>query len=373
VARPGPLARLRGWARRRAFLLLVLLPTLLAAGWLYGLAAPQYESEARFLIRSRQAAPITGSGLDAALLGAGFTRAPEDAMGVRDYLQSHAAVAALRDRLPLVDIYRRPEADALARLWWAEPTAERLHDYLKRRVATQFDTISGITTLRVRSFRADDSQAIAGELLALSEELVNRLNQRLLEDGLRVAREEMARAEARLAATQAGMTAFRERERSLDPGRSAAVALENLGRLESALAQARAELAEAARFSRPDSPRMLPLRNRVDSLAEQLEEERERVTTAGGASSQQLGAFEALTTERELARAQLASATASLERARVDAQRQQIFLLRIVEPNHAEWARYPKATETVLTIFLGLSVAYGLSWLLIAGMREHAS
>ena len=74
-----------------------------------------------------------------------------------------------------------------------------------------------------------------------------------------------------------------------------------------------------------------------------------------------------------MATAQLASATASLEKARGDAQRQQIFLLRVVEPNQAEYARYPKASLTTLYIFACLSVAYGLAWLLIAGMREHAS
>ena len=372
VPRPSALGRLRRWARRRAFPLAVLLPTLLAAVWLFGFAAPQFESEARFIIRTRQA-PATGMGLEAALQGAGFSRTSEDALGVRDYLESHDAVAALRARMPLIDIYRRPEADVIARLWWSDPSAERLRDYFRRMVTAQYDQTSGITALKVRSFRPEDSQALAGELLALSEQLVNRLNLRLMEDGLRVAREEVARAEARLAAVQGAITGFREREHSLDPGRSAAVALENIGKLEGALAGARAELAEAGRFSRADTPRILQLRNRVEGLAQQVAEERARITSSGAASSQQLGEFERLGTERELARTQLASATASLERARVDAQRQQIFLLRIVEPHRAEWARYPKATETVLYIFLCLAVGYGLAWLLIAGMREHAA
>lgn len=366
------LGRLRRWARRRSFLLAVVLPTVIAGIWLFGFAAHQFDSEARFVVRARQSSPAAG-GLEAVMQGAGFARGSEDAMGVRDYLQSHDAVAALRQRIPLVDIFRRPEADPIARIWWEQPSAERLLDYFRRMVTAQYDQMSGITTLKVRSFRAEDSQALAGELLALSEELVNRLNLRLLEDGLRVAREEVARAEARLSATQTAMTEFRDRERSLDPSRSAAVALENLGKLDGALAQARAELAEATRFSRTDTPRMLQLRNRVEALSEQAGQERSRITSSGHASTQQLGEFERLAVERDLARTQLASATASLEKARADAQRQQIFLLRIVEPNRAEWARYPKASETVLYIFLCLAVGYGLAWLLIAGMREHAA
>ena len=55
--REGVLRRLRRQAQRHPFRLLVLLPTLLAGLYLFGLAAPQYESEARFIIRGRQAQP----------------------------------------------------------------------------------------------------------------------------------------------------------------------------------------------------------------------------------------------------------------------------------------------------------------------------
>ncbi|RAI58401.1 capsule biosynthesis protein [Roseicella frigidaeris] len=374
VPMPGLLARARRVLQRNAFKVTVLLPTLLAALYLFGFAASQYEAEARFLVRGRSSGGGGGAGALAEMAqGAGFKPASEDAMGVRDYLQSHDAVAALRQRLPVVEIFRRPEADALARLWWSDPTAERLLDYFRRMANAEYDTTSGITTLRVRSFRSEDSRLVAQHLLALSEELVNRLNLRMQEDGLRVAREDVGRAEARLKAIQLEIGRFRERERAVDPTRSAGLALENIGRLEGALAQARADLAEAQRFSRPDNPALLPLRNKVAALTAQVTEERHRLGNTQDGVSQQVGEFERLSVERELALSQLASANASLERARADAQRQQIFLLRVVEPNLAEYARYPKATLTTLYIFICLAVLYGLAWLLIAGMREHAS
>jgi capsular polysaccharide transport system permease protein len=374
VAMPGLAARLRRFVKRNAFSVTVLLPTALAAVYLFGIAAPQFESEARFVIRGRSGGGGGGMGAMAEMAqSAGFKPASEDAMGVRDYLQSHDAVTALRQRLPLVDIFRRPEADPIARLWWEAPTAERLLDYFRRMASAEYDTTSGITALRVRSFRPGDSQAIAQHLLTLSEELVNTLNRRLQEDGLHVARDEVTRAEGRLTAAQLAIGAFRERARAVDPTRSAGYSLETIGKLEGALAQARAELAEAQRFARADNPRLLQLRNRAEGLTGQITEERRRLGDSTDGVSQQVGEYERLGVEQELARAQLASATASLERARGDATRQQIFLLRVVEPNLAEYARYPKATLSVLYVFVCLSVAYGLAWLLIAGMREHAS
>jgi muconate cycloisomerase len=74
----------------------------------------------------------------------------QESLAVRDYLASHDAVRRLGEKLPLLDIFRRPEADPLARLWWANPPAERLLDYYQRMVAADFDTTSGITTLKVK-------------------------------------------------------------------------------------------------------------------------------------------------------------------------------------------------------------------------------
>ncbi|TCZ61417.1 capsule biosynthesis protein [Roseicella aquatilis] len=360
--------------RRNTFKMTVLLPTLLAALYLYGVAAPQYESEARFLVRGRSGGGSGGGGMSEMMASAGFKPASEDAMGVRDYLESHDAVDALRHRLPLVEIFRRPEADPLARLWWSNPTSERLLDYFRRMATAEYDTTSGISTLRVRSFRPEDSKAIAGQLLTLSEELVNRLNRRMQEDGLRVAQEDLTRAEARVTAAQLAMAGFREREKALDPARSAALAVDTIGQLEGSLAQARAELSEVQRFARSDNPRVTQLRNRIEGLTGQIADQRRRLgSREEGVSQQQFDEYERLSVERDLARAHLASATASLERARSEALRQQLFLMRVVEPNLAEYARYPKSTLSVIYVFACLSVLYGLAWLLIAGMREHAS
>ena len=368
---PGRLAQAWRLAKRHSFISTVCLPTLLAALYLFLVAAPQYTSEARFLVRGRQQAPAGGIG--EMMSQAGFKAGSEDAMGIRDYLRSHDAVAALRGKVDLVGMFRRPEADYVARLWWAQPAAERLLDYYNSMVSPEYDTSSGITTLRVRAFRAADARDITAELLGLSEGLVNKLNQRLQEDSLRVAREEVERAEGRVNGTQARITAFRERERQLDPGRSSAMTVETIGRLEGQLIQARAEMTEAQTFARGDNQRLLQLRNRVEALTRQVADERQRLASANTGVTQQVGEFELLSTERDLARIQLGAANAAMERALADAQRQQIFILRLVEPNLAERPLYPKAAQSVLYLFICLSVAYGIATLLLAGMREHAA
>jgi capsular polysaccharide transport system permease protein len=366
----SPSAGRFGWLRRRPFGFAVILPTILAAIYFFALAAPQYESETRFTLRGqpRQAASLLGEALNSA----GFRAAPEEAASLRDFLLSHDAVRELRARLDLVGIFRRPEADMVSRLWWAEPSAERLLDHYRRQVSAVIDTTSGITELRVRSFRPEDSLLIARQLLGLGEELVNRMNSRVQEEAVRAARAEVSRAEERAAAAQASITAFRQREQAVDPARSAVIAVETIGRLEGEAARARAEQQQLSAFARPGSPQIQNLRNRIEALDAQIAEERRRLSAAGTGITEQIAAFERLRLEGEFATRAMTAALTGLERAQAEAQRQQIFLVRVVEPNLAERSLYPKPFLATAYVFAGLALLYGLAWLILTGIREHA-
>jgi capsular polysaccharide transport system permease protein len=365
---PRPRSRLRRFLRH-PYTWWVLLPTLIAATYFYGIASPQYVSEARFVVRSRADAPHLSLG--AVLTGAVGGSASNEGHSVRDFLTSHDAVMRTHERLNLVEIWQREEADFVARLRHDDP--ERLTRYYNGMVSASYDSTTAVVTLRVRSFRPEDSKAIADTLLALSETLVNSLSERAREDALRVAREEVAIAERRVVASREALTRFREQQQDLDSAGSAQAAVQTIAQLEGALTAVQAELRERMAFMRPDNPALQSTRNRIAALERQIAAERARRTQGDGALSQQLAAFERLMLEREFADRQLASATASLETARMEAQRQQLYLARVVAPNLAVHPLYPRKLISVGSIFLGLSVAFGIGWLLVAGMREHAA
>jgi capsular polysaccharide transport system permease protein len=356
------------------FLLLVLLPTALVGGYYAGYAADLYESEARFQVRGRGASTSAAAGIGAiAGMPAALRSGGEESQAVKNFVDSYDAVTGLRRQLDLISIWRRPEADLLAKLWWDDPEAERLLRYYRRRVTLHYDIETGVSTLRVLAFRPGDAQAITAELLRMSEELVNRFSLRSIEDGMRAARQEVAAGEARVLAAREALVVFREREQALDPTQSAVGAIQRIQGLEQALGQARAELQERRSFMRPDNPQIQVLNNRIAALTQQITTERGRVTRGDEALTQQVAGYERLQLEREFADRQLASALASLEAARSDALRQQVFLMRVAEPNLPERALYPTGVFTTLTVFLALSVTFGVAWLLIAGAREHAS
>lgn len=370
VPLPRPQSRLRRFLRH-PFTWFVLLPTLLSAIYFYGYASPQFVSEARFVVRSRADAPQLSLGtMISAAVGGGGSGASGDAYSVRDFLTSHDAVMRTHERLDLSRVWGREDADLLARLWNDDP--ERLTKYFNSMVSVAFDSSTGVVTLRVRSFSPEDSKAIATTLLTLSEQLINSLSERAREDALRIARTEVGIAEHRVLDSRAALTRFRENQQELDSAGAVQAAVQTMGQLEGQLIAAQAELRERTAFMRPDNVALQTTRNRIEALERQIDAERQRRTQGDGALSQQLAGFERLMLEREFADRQLASATASLETARMEAQRQQMYLARVVEPNLAVYPLYPRKLLSVGSILLGLSVAFGIGWLLVVGMREHA-
>jgi len=363
---------------RRPFFLLVIVPGLIAALYFYAIAAPQYVSEARFVVSARGSdggAQSAMRGMAGAAFGGLGGMASSETNSVRDFLTSLDAVMEANAKLDLISLWQRPESDFLARLWDTEP--ELLARFYNRMVTVSLDPTTNVTTLRVRSFRPEDSKALAETLLAASETLVNRLSERSRNETLRIARQEMELSERRVQESRAALINFREQERELDSAGAVQAAVTLRGQMETALAQSRAELTERLKFMRPDNPALQATRNRIEALERQIAAERTRHTETvvgsdGAVLARQLASYERLMLEREFADKQLASATASLETARLEAQRQQLFLSRIVEPNLAVYPLYPRKFVNVASILVGLAIFYGIGWLLVVGMREHA-
>ncbi len=371
---PGVAARPPSPWRRRLLPVLVLLPTLLAALYYGVLAEDRYVSEARFLIRSGAQQGGGMGGMAALMQLAGLSRAQDDAYAVRDYLTSREAVQALEARVGLRRIYDRAGADLLLRypspLWPAN--MEGLYRYVQHRLEAVVNIDSGLVTLRVDAPTAAAAQRVAATLLDLGEELVNRLNVRMRADTIRVAQGEVARAEELRIDAEVALTAFRNRELMLDPTKTSAMVLQVIGRLAAAEAETRAEIA-ALRASAPTSPQLPPLEERAAALAQQIATERARVGSGSDGLADKIAAYERLVLEQDFATRLLAQAMTALEGARVQAQRQEMFLERVVDPGLPDAATEPRRIAMVLTVFGFNVLGAGLLWLLGTGLREHAA
>ena len=354
-----------------AFLLVVAVPTALSALYFGLIASDRFVSESTFVVRSAKS-PLSG-GLGGLLQVVGITRSQDDAYSVQEYLLSRDAVAALAQTLPLRDMFNRPGADFFAR--YPNPlyrsSDEELFQYYKSRVSVVHGATTGLTTLKVETFLADDSLKINQTLLGLGEALVNRMNERIRADAIHFAEAEVKRGEERLVETQVAITEFRNRELMLDPSKSSLIVAELIGRLSAELAAVTAQLREVEASS-PSSPQIPGLQRRIAALDGQITLERQRVSTASDGLADKIAGYERLTLQREFAVKALASAVTSLEVARNEARRQQLYLERVVEPHIPDNAEQPRRLRTVILVFAGSLMLFFVGWLLLAGVREHS-
>lgn len=365
---------LLGWLRaHRNWCLVVLLPTALIAAYYYLIAADQYESEAHFVVKTSDSQSAAPSGLGQALTLVGGASSERDALLIADYLKSHDAVGALQSRIGLVQRFRRPEADVFSRLWYADPTPEQLLKYFDNRADVDVSTESGITTLRVRSFRPGDSYRIIRELIQLGEDRVNMLNRRNYANAVATSQQRVKDAETNLAQIQGRITQFRRSGQDFNPQITGTSRTGMVSELQGQLAMARAQESSMAAVLAPNSPQLVATRERVAALSRQVGAETAKLSSGPGNVASGIGTYEGIKMRQELAGKQFELATTSLLRAQDEARRQQLFVVPIVDANMPVRALYPQRTKIVVTAFLALLLSYGIGWLIAAGVREHAA
>lgn len=383
VAPPPPIEeRARSlWSRYKWFTIFVVIPTLVVAAYLFLFASNQYVSEAHFVVRSASTSSSGGgssssSGLSG-LLGGGTSTSTVAAVGeslaVQDYLSSHDAVAALQKQLDLVHMWRRPGVDWLSGIRVANPTPEFLEDYYKGQVDVYFNSDNGITELTARAFTPQDAYAIASQLLQLGERRVNAMNARAYQDAVALSRRQLDEAERNLRAIGTRMTSFRQTEKDVDPAGSASAQINLVSRLQGELSAARSQLATTTKLIGGNSPQTEALRQQIRSLEAQVAAQGDVLAGNKGAIAAGLGNYEALQMQKDFLQQRYAAAGTSYETARQQALRQQVYLVRIVDPNMPVKTLYPQRFLTLLTLFVVLLVIYAIGWLIAAGVKEHSA
>jgi capsular polysaccharide transport system permease protein len=352
------------------FILLVIVPTLIATVLFGFVVADRYEAEARFVVRSPSRS--NASALSSFLQSTGVTRASDEAFAVHEFIASRDAVHLLATEGNLRTMLSRPEADFLWGFptWFSGDQFEKLYQHYQSFISLEHDQSTGISTLAVEAFRPDDAAEAARTLLGAAEKLINRLNDRARDDTLRAAFQEVEHSKQRAAEARERLTAFRGRESLLDPAKTSAGVLETISKLSFEVAQANAQLSELQRAS-PQSPQIASVRNRIAALEAQITRERLQIGGTDHPLAPKLAEYERLMLEQEFADRGLASALNSLEVARLEAQRQQLYLERIVEPRPSD---YPSAPHRILSILLVFGIGLGLFFVIrtfMANARAH--
>lgn len=354
----------------RLFLVTVVLPLVISTVYFGLIAADVYISESRFVVRSPERPASSPLGI--LLKGAAFSRSQDDSYTVYDYILSRDALTQLEQDLNLTKAFSSPRWDFWARFpsLDGDDSFEALFRYYKKRVVVQLDSVSSISTLSTSAFTPDLAVRMNEKLLMLSEELINRLNERGRQDMIRFAADEVTVAEKKAKSAALALSAFRNQKAVIDPERQSTIQLQQIAKLQDELIATQGQLAQLQTFTQ-SNPQIPSLQKRVQTLRNEIATETNRVAGGDRSLANKAAEYQRLALEREFADKQLGSALASLEQARNEAQRKQLYLERIVQPSKPDIAVEPRRLRSVIsTLVLGV-IAWGILSMLIAGIKEH--
>lgn len=359
--------------RHRWLALFVGLPTLLAAIY-YGLiASPVYVSQSSFVIKSPGQKSTPSFSLASLVETSGLSAGQEQTKEVLQYIRSRNALRDLQRQTNVRAIYSGDHADFLSKFPapFHDSSFENLYNYYTSVVGADTDPESGLAVLQVQAFDPDDAYKLNAKLLDLSEALVNRLNQRAQGRAIAEAEERVVQAEDRVRNARVALSTYRNQQNLIDPSKQAAGVLEISDKLVSEQASLQAQLQLMLRVA-PRNPAIPALRNRIIAVSREIAAQNGRAVGTPSAIASKLGAYEKLQVEQEFATQMLTAANTALETARTEAQKQQFYLERVVEPDRPDESTLPHRLKRILVIFGTSLCLYFIGWMLIVGILEHA-
>ena len=359
--------------KRRWFLLFVALPTLMATLY-YGLIASDiYVSESRFVIKSSDQKRSQMSTLANLVQTTGLSGGQEQANEVLTYIRSRDALKALEKSANARDKFASPQGDFLSRFpqAFSDNSFENLFKYYGKMVDARLDNETGTAVIKVKAFAPQDAYVINQRLLDLSEGLVNRLNGRAQSRGIVEAQKQVDLATQRVKAARIALSQYRNAQALIDPTKQAVGVLEIANSMTAERAALQAQLDLMQRLT-PRNPSIPALRNRINAISVQIASQDSRVVGNGGGIASKLGGYENLLVEQEFATESLNAANTALVQARAEAQRQQYYLERVVDPNAPDTPLLPNRFLNILIVLAATTCLYFIAWMFLVGILEHA-
>jgi capsular polysaccharide transport system permease protein len=135
------------------------------------------------------------------------------------------------------------------------------------------------------------------------------------------------------------------------------------------------ELSTLKAFVHGDAPAVQILEARIQSLEAQQQSVESEITdtanTRALALSEVMGSYEELESERRFAENAYQHALEGLDRARSNADRQQIYIADFVQPSLPEEALYPRRLRALGVAFLIAFTVWAIGGLTIRSVRDH--
>lgn len=353
----------------------VLLPTFLVGYYFFAVATPLFSTHSEFVIQKSEGGGGSAGGGLAGMLGGTSFATVQESITVQSYLESREAMLRLDEEHGFRAHFSSEQMDPLTRLA-PDATDEDMFDTYRRNLSIGYDPTEGLIRLEVIAGDAQTSQAFAAALIEYAEERVDQMSQRVREAQMSDARSSFEDAEERMVLAQQRVIQLQEQRGVLSAEAEVSAVFSQINTFELELQQERLRLLELQSNTRPNQTRVEVAERNIARLEALIDELRGGLTATGtGEVSLARISSELVVAEADLQTRQLmlSQALQQMETARLEANRQSLYLSIGVFPVAPDEAAYPRALENTLLAFLVFSGIYLLISMTVSILREQVS
>lgn len=354
----------------RSLQVLVVLPFVAVLVYQIWFSARIFESESRFVVR-RIGEDMSISPLGIPLWASGGHSQHDDAVLLREYLTSPNILEKIEDTMALKAHFSQYGLDIL-HYFPKEPSKEGFIKAFRRMVQVTILPDSGVVRLRVQAYTPEMAEKLTRFITQEGEQFVNRVSEELANEQINFVREEVSRAERHLRGIRQELASFKNEHAILDPEKQSASAISLVAALESKLVDAKAESIRLSSFLKGDAPEVIANQQQIDSLKQQILEERSKLTGATDNNLNKiLEEYNTLHLDAEFALEAYKGAYSSMEVARLEASRKLKHFVTLSSTGLPEAPVHPRILHTSASSFIVLLLVYGIFHLVRATILDH--
>jgi capsular polysaccharide transport system permease protein len=360
----------------RSTLGLIVIPLFLFAFYQIVWASDRYESKAQLIVKE----PDSMSTLDpsmALLAGLGGTPSNTDTELVKAFIHSNDMLQYLENRLGVFDHFSDSSYDSFSRLD-SNASREKLLEYFIDKVEIEIDEKSGVISVFSQAFSPEFAQKLTSNIITRAEWFINEIGHKLAEEQLKFVQKEHTVTENRLQKAKSRLLIFQREYNLLDPEAEGMAGQQITYGLEAQIAGKQAELRTLKSSMSPNAPAVMNTKSELNSLLEQLEMQRSKLTHGQNKSNASntdsvgeiLAKFTDYKIDMEFALQAYTASKVSLEKSRIEAYRQIKYLIIVESPIFPQEAKYPDAPYNIGLFFVLQLMLIGMFKILIATVNE---
>nr|WP_261791657.1 capsule biosynthesis protein [Campylobacter lanienae] len=335
------------------------------------IAADRYVSEVSLSVKSTDgSSPISLSGIES-LVGVASS-STEDIKLLQEYIKSFDMLQKLDEKINLRSLYEKQKIDLFFRIY-SSTSKESYLKYYRDRIHILFDDATGLLNVAVESFSPEDARIISAAILEESERFINEISHNIAREQLRFAQGELESAKQKYKDAKNELLAFQNEYGVFDPQSLAKTKAGFITEIELQISKKETELNTMRSYLNDNAPEIVALKAELRAHKEQLEKEKSKV--ASNASQDKLNdvvaQFEALYLNLSFAEDVYKTAITAVETTRIEIGRKAKQVVVIQSPYVPDSAAYPNKMYNIITIFVILTLIFGVVRLVRAIIDEH--